>query len=395
MSLHIPFIFNAKEASLVQRYYADADVVRVSLDCADRLGDLPNKSGVWVDGAVDGLDSAHPTKKPSEGGGADGRWEAHIKQFPAWEKIGDASAQNNPTKTTVESFIAAVLNACLKKYPKAAWLSVPQLAAASGNGRNKINKALADATRVWRGSTRFHGKLILPIVLTHQEQSNLKTDRKGKIDLAAQCYERAGADGYWVAESSLSDQSGAGTYEKKRFPGLVQFHAELASRVPRESISVAGPYWGLNLVLWARGLITHPAIGVGGRYQYHVPGGSGKSPKTRVALPPLRRWAIWGPKLQEWLEHVPKDDPALKELRELSKEFSKFGVERARAQVAEFYKGWFDLLELVSPAGRSLALYQDLSKAYVLGKALRELPDDEKTARRPERVAEQLMLQCL
>ena len=76
-----------------------------------------------------------------------------------------------------------------------------------------------------------------------------------------------------------------------------------------------------------------------------------------------------------------------------------FGAEdQARAQVAEFYKRWLGSLESVSPSGRSFALYQDLSNAYVLGRrfpGLPDLPDDEKTARRPERVAEQLMLQCL
>lgn len=385
----IPFIYNAKEAALVRQYYQDADVIRVGLDSLDKVGALPPKSGVWVDGAVDGLDVS-PTANPV------GKWETYIRKFPGWDKVADATFHEKPTKGVVDGFVRAILDACFKAHPKALWLSVPQLPAATGNGRNKINKALADATAGWRSKARFHGKLILPVILRRQEQANLKTNRTRKIDLAAQCYERAGADGYWVVESSLSDQKGEGTFEKKRFPGLVRFHEEIAARMPKEAISIAGPYWGMNLVLWARGLVSHPAIGVGGRYQYHVPGGPGKPPKIRVALAPLRRWAIWSPKLQQWLGQAPKDDPALNELRDLLKDFSRFGTEeQARAQIAEFYRGWLGTLESVAPSGRSFALYQDLSSAYVLGKGLPNLPDDEKTARRPERVAEQLMLQCL
>jgi len=35
--------------------------------------------------------------------------------------------------------------------------------------------------------------------------------------------------------------------------------------MPTEAISVGGPYWGLNLVLWPR-MIKHPAIGLGNNF---------------------------------------------------------------------------------------------------------------------------------
>src|SRR5438445_5780661 len=47
-------------------------------------------------------------------------------------------------------------------------------------------------------------------------------------------------------------------------------------------------------------------------------------------------------------------------------------TEPARQQVARFYKDWFHVLAGVPAAGRSLALFQDLSAAYALG---RFLPD--------------------
>jgi hypothetical protein len=89
-------------------------------------------------------------------------------------------------------------------------------------------------------------------------------------------------------------------------------------------------------------------------------------------------------------------DKATIELQNIEKEFSKLQVQaNARVQVATFYKSWFQKFASLPPSGRALALYQDLSSAYVLGNTLEKLPEEEKTARKPERVAQQLMLNCL
>jgi hypothetical protein len=80
----------------------------------------------------------------------------------------------------------------------------------------------------------------------------------------------------------------------------------------------------------------------------------------------------------------------------MAKDFGTLQVKNeARWQVAQFYKNWFDKFSALPPSGRALALYQDLSSAYVLGKTLPKLPEEEKTARSPARVAKQLMLNCL
>jgi hypothetical protein len=135
---------------------------------------------------------------------------------------------------------------------------------------------------------------------------------------------------------------------------------------------------------------------LGNGYQYHVAGGTPKAAKRRIALPPLRRWATANAELETWLSGLPKTDPAYKDLRDLATGFRKYAFENeARGQVARFYKSWFEKIAAVQPSGRALALYQDFSTAYVLGKPLPDLPDDEGTARRPERIAEQFMLQCL
>jgi hypothetical protein len=54
------------------------------------------------------------------------------------------------------------------------------------------------------------------------------------------------------------------TFDSIRFPALIKFHQEINASLPREAVSVAGPYWGLNLVLWAKGIVKHPAIGIVG-----------------------------------------------------------------------------------------------------------------------------------
>ena len=69
-------------------------------------------------------------------------------------------------------------------------------------------------------------------------------------------------------------------------------------------------------------------------------------------------------------------------------------LDAAIEKLAVFYKYWFDGIANVPKAGRSMALFQDLSAAYALGKSLPPL-DDERSARRPEAVAEMLMLSCL
>ena len=80
----------------------------------------------------------------------------------------------------------------------------------------------------------------------------------------------------------------------------------------------------------------------------------------------------------------------------IEKDFSKLQTSaNGKMQIAKFYKSWFDKFSSLPYAGRALALYQDLSSSYVLGKTLKNLPKEEGTARRPERVAQQLMMNCL
>ena len=186
---------------------------------------------------------------------------------------------------------------------------------------------------------------------------------------------------------------------KCSFPGVIAFHSEMLKELPDKTSVIAGPYWGLNLVLWVKQLCRAPAIGVGSAYQYHLSGGPKRTPVVRLAVPPLKRWVrITG--LRDWLtkamDCVNAGDPAYTDLSYLKTNLTALSTKEAsRRQIAQFYKQWLGEIEAVPAPGRALALYQMLSSAYVLGKTLPSFPDTEKAAMRPERVAEYLMLSCL
>ena len=395
MADHIPFITGEDSGNLVKKVYPDADIVRVPLDRAARfLQFLPASSKAWLDPCVDGMDDletrrSQPNKRNT--------WFDFMTAFAHFEKIGTASYHAKLVASEVDAFVEAVMDKCADHRP--AWITVPQIPLVTNSERNKINRAMAAATGKWKRSSGFPGRLILPLVFTHQDQINGKTARNPKVQQAERCYHEAQADGFWVVDKSLTDDNGSSTLRNKRFPGIIHLHAELNERISTK-IRIAGPYWGLNLVLWARGLVDHPAIGIGSGYQYLLAGHPhGRQPSTKLALQSLRRRVGIGPQLKTWLDlaiaKLAPSHPARAEFSLIRKNYTVLSEpELAREQVAKFYKQWFDIIAAAPKAGRSMALFQDLSAAYTLGKSLRDLVD-EGTARRPEAVAEPLMLSCL
>lgn len=389
MADYIPHMTSDDGGQLVKAHYSDAAVVRVPLDNTSKLMSfVPKASRLWIDPCIDGCDDIGTREKSS--------WFTFMKLFTNFQKIGEPSFQEKPVQKEVDAFVNALLTECLTHKP--AWITVPQLPVCDGNERNKVNRALALATGKWKASHGFSGHMILPLVFTHQRQVNSKTNRKPKVQLAERCYQDAQADGLWVVDKSIVDDNGSPTLRNKRFPGILAVHEELNERI-ESRLRVAGPYWGLNLVLWAKGLVDHPLIGVGAGYQFFMSGGHARHPKTKIAIPSLRRRVTVSPALAKWLEAAMSKlgiaHPMHAELSDLRKRFTVLNDRaNARAQVAEFYKSWFGKIASVPKAGRSMALFQDLSAAYALGKSLPAF-EDEGTARRPEAIAESLMLSCL
>jgi hypothetical protein len=392
MAEHIPFVYNIKESAVLRKKYSDSVAVRLSLDTLGKVqAHLPSGPLRWLDPAIDGIDRWDRPQSVSDA------YKLHISSFSEHDRITDSAFQRAPTKDHVRAFADSVLDRCVDSF-QPDWLSVPQLPLAPGSGRNKINRFLAVAASEWRTSRKFSGKFILPAIVTHIKQIKNKTERRKRIELIKRCYELSGAEGYWIVDSSLKDQEGAQPLENVRFPALIDFHQELNKAIVNASISVAGPYWGLNLILWVRGLVRFPAVSLGKSYQYHLPGGKLPPGSERVALPPLKRWAVASNHLESWLldtlKRVPKTDPAHAEFVEITQNFSHLMTD-SREQVATFYKHWFDRLAATPEPGRALALFQDFSSAYVLGKSLRDLPRTEGSGRKPARVAKQFMVNCL
>jgi hypothetical protein len=395
---YIPFVTSPTALKLVKSIYDDAEMARVSLDIAERLT-LPPSLKLWIDAGVDGLHDLDKRKPRPDKSNPDRErknpWYEVIKEISGFELIGDPAFVDRPDQKIVKSFVKELLDRCVKKKPT--WITVPQLPIVKDAARNKINRALAAATGEWKSSNNFTGRLILPLIFTNQNQINGKTQRNPKIAQAARCYHEAHADGFWVVDESLSDESGSKTLRNTRLPALIDLHTELNQQISSR-IRIAGPYWGMNLVLWARGVIDHPAIGVGSSYHYHLAGGTAITPATRIALGPLRR-RVNVAQLRSWLEKTLKkignNHPAHTEFERIQNRLSVLNdSDVARQQVATFYKHWLATLATTPATGRSLAVFQDLSSAYALGRTLEDLPN-EGTARRPESVVEPLMLNCI
>ena len=252
----------------------------------------------------------------------------------------------------------------------------------------------------WKSQRQFNGNLIFPLVFTHQNQTKGKTEWTKTLTNAQKWYNLSGANGLWTVDSSLNDED-CSKGIANRLKQLIDFSVALNETFPTTPIKVTGPYWGFNLVLWARGLFNHPAISLGSAYQYYLSGGFIKQGKARIALTPLRRRAIADPGLKGWLESsltkISQNDQAYKELLSLIKDYELISLEySSKEQVAKFYREWINKIESIPIEGRALYLYQDFSSAYILGKQIdQNLPDSEKSARLPEKIAQQLMLTCL
>jgi hypothetical protein len=121
--------------------------------------------------------------------------------------------------------------------------------------------------------------------------------------------------------------------------------------------------------------------------------------KVRLAVAPLRRLAV-SVALRSWLPDtlrtLAKHDSAYNELSVLLRSLDALQTKnRARHQVAEFYRDWLVRLESVSANSRALTLYQDFSSAFALGSRAKPFDRDLEDVPNPAVIAKQLMVNCL
>lgn len=392
MAAHIPFVKNKGDLSIYQSLYADSELVRLPIRSCDELGKAFKEiNSLWVDLEFEGF-LALPSQRED-------KWEAFMEEFPGGSQLLKRKSLESPKGIETDEIVSGLLNRAMRHKPE--FITVPQIPYNNEFNVSRINRKLANSAGKWRRENGRKVKFILPIIVTHQDLTKNKTARNKIVGTAQAVYENSDSTGFWVVDSSLSDQLGTGNFREVRFRSLIEFSNELNSKISAQ-LSVAGPYWGLNVLLWSRELVTNPAISLGNSYTYYLAGFKGHSPpKTRIALPPLLRWAIASSELKKWLEEslgvMAPDSPEAAEFRNLVSRFESFSTNKttARRQIARFYKEWLDRIESISPGGRSLALFQEFSSAYVLGRSLKNLPANEKTARKPAIVAEQFMANCL
>lgn len=391
MTVEVPFLNLASERQILKRYHQTANTVRVSLahlpSLRKGLSDFPR---LWLDPAVDGFDHL------LSGRAVDDRWRKLMERRSEWAVLSDKVSVKKPDRQSLKHFAYSVLDECLPLDPR--WLTVPQLPVTSDASRNRANRLLAEMAYDWAQERDFSGELVLPLVFTHRDQIKGRTQWRGKLRVAKQCLQSAHANIVWAVDSSLSDDQGSSNLGK-RLPALVGFHEDLRETFPEERV-IAGPYWGMNLVLWVRKLCDQPAVSLGSGYRYFVTGGTLRPGKSRMAIPAIRRRAVAEGALRGWLDRAVKRlspaDPARPTLVEARNNVNRFSSSKgaARHQVASFYGQWFSDLEALPPSGRALSLFQDFSSAFVVGRQLPQLPRSD-TPRDPAKVAQQLMVNCL
>jgi len=411
MPEYIPFVNTPTDCNIL-KHYGDCEMVRLPLEAVSTLiGKIPQHAKIWLDPCVDGyhyrLSTNWPRKPRTE-------WKQYYKSlweqldkvfgtFPNYELLTDPKQWKKPKQRDLELFIDSVMDKCVQYKPN--WISVPQLPIAKGSSRDKINKMLAQATGQWKRKASWSGKLVLPIIFTNQNQMNTPGTQKAKLDFLATCYDLSGANSIWAVDESLTDQQRNAKYPQ-RYSRLIEFHEGIRSRFGSNVNIVAGPYWAINLVLWARELCDHPAISLGSSYAYNISCGvPGGPPVNRVVLSPIKRVVVVEKELEGWLKDsltkLASNDTAFLEFSDMLKNFSKLKTRIISLnQSAKSYRDWLKNIENKPKAGRKFALYQDLSSAYVIGSQLRPLPSKvvpyvSAPIRKAGKVAEQLMLSCL
>ena len=399
-SAYVPFIRTRDERNIADSVMQDVDLVRVSAETrADRL-QIPQNWRLWLDPSFDGYDDAIDRRSTNCGPGS---WEAWIRSFRNHEAL---LSPKTADAAHVRELVKAVLARIAARTP--AVISVPQMTYSAGTGSHKINEGLAKEAGEWKVRNWPDGIFVLPVVVTDYKAYRIKTAGWGpKVQAIQRAFEASRASAVWVVHAGLNDLSGVGRLDKEEFPKLIEFHLHLRDALPSNTTMVAGPYWAINLILWARGIVDVPAISCGSGYRYYRPSSFVPQPTNRIAIPPLRRWCSVTPDLERWIkdakEGLPPHDDVASALRQIEARFSTFlgtrGRRAAVRQTAEFYENWIQQIAAVQKQGRALFLFQDFSSALVNGSRIgTPLPREgslSAEARKPGAIAQQFMLQCL
>lgn len=403
---YIPCIRTQAEHRIVSSIMDDADVVRISSHEVDNLGINP-KWRLWSDPSFDGYDFVFDNGWYRNEGGAKHKWSDWIRGFPGHDLLTSVDSAADASQSDIDSFVARVLDSVAADDP--AIISVPQIPYTQEPTRQRINKKLAKAAGKWKEGKWSGGTFVLPVILKHHEVYRTRTVSRPKINAICRSLEFSRATGLWVVHADFDDLAGVSKYDRERFPSLIRFHEQLNEALPAKTFTCAGPYWAINLVLWARGIVDVAVISGGGVYYHSLPKPlfvKGKA-ITRIALPPLRRCYVVNRELRTWVKAAKSRFPPRNDIREslqqIEASFGQFlgpgGRTPSMRQTSQFYHSWRREIAAIEPRGRGLFLFQDFSKAVVNGAHIgTKLPKQgqlSSEARNPGFIAEQFMLQCL
>lgn len=380
------FIRSREDFSLVKTYFSDAYEVRIDQDVLRKIDPSILAGKKWIH---QGFETYH---FPDD-------VDLELKAYFEKKNLHSLLLHDKYRKADMQALDAGVLEVLRDAIAcSPSTISVPQLPYTPGASRNKINEALAESTAKAFAVLHPTADLILPVIIFYKARISSTTERAKlvkKIQVAANA---AQAKKVWIVDASLDDDRGTKSVGEDRIPAIVDLHERLAESLQGTEI-LGGPYWGVNLVLWVRGLISRPCISLGGGFTY-IPRkeGTPRRPNQRVAIPPLKRQAqTIG--LQGWLKAAIPLSRRLPEahanLVDLQNSLSSITSDlAARRQIVKFYREWIEKLAQLQPSARSLSLYQDLSAAFALGQLLSKVPLPNET-KQPGQIAHQLMSRCL
>lgn len=391
MTSCVPFVFNAQEYEDCAVYYPESPFIHIPLFNIDKVigRHKTTQNKLWVD---TGIYFCHYGSKGME---LDVKFPKFLKRFDVNQCLFDIQFIKNPDKNILQKITYKLLDECQFYNPK--WISIPQLPIVDGAERNKINKLFASQSHDWKVKRKSDAQLIVPILFTSSRQYKGKAKWKAKLATVVTAYNEARANGVWVVDTSLDDQSGSEP-NQKRFHEFDEFHAELRGLFESSTI-IAGPYWGLNIVLWAKGRCNCPAVAMRPSPKYYIPGlRITQQASNRIAIASLRRLAVTSREVHGWLQKslqvIPKENKYYKQIDDLVKNYSLLMEPKAaRKQVLQFYSDWLNELESVDAEGRSIALYQDFSAAFVAEKKI--FPKMPPEMKKTQSTSKQYMLLCI
>lgn len=390
----IPFVRSRTDCEILNRDYADVSTLRASLEDIEPIEPgLPGHARRWIDPGVDAFHHYLHKEIPED-------FPVYLRQFDRWEDLLRVDL-GKPDRAAVRAFVFSALDKCLRCRPE--WITVPQLPVIDDASRNKLNRLFAENAHDWQEDRGFEGRFVLPLIFTRRDQLRNRTHWKGRIDVARSCLHLCGTDHLWAVDASLADDSGVQNY-KERLGHLVQFHTDLRGDLADVGplTIIAGPYWAMNLILRARGLVDYAAISLGSLYRYCLSGIPGLPPAgtSHIMIPYLKRRAFVADTLKEWLtDTLEKLDPQGAPYNltlGLRDHFDLLTNEAVAAHhTAGFYRDWLQRLVNVDAPNRPEFLYEEFSAANKLGSMLSKVPISSTRQQDAGLVAQQLMLACL